>query len=664
MKDRREKWTKTRIRLIASLFAFFFLATSARAFYLQVIKREQLEKLAERQHQKTVQLTPARGTIYDSNNAALAVSVEMDSCFAEPRNIENPRQTAVSLAPLLQIPLAQLEQKLTGSKGFVWLQRQLQPETAAKIKALELEGIAFVKETKRFYPNLDMAASVIGFTGLDPEGLEGIERKYNSTILGSIGYMVTERDALGRDISMKGAVVKASSKGHNVTLTIDKNIQYLAEKELAKAVTDSGAKAGIALVMEPQTGRVLAMANYPGFNPNTHQKYSQSLLRNRAISDSFEPGSTFKVFLMAAALEEKLVNPREMFDCGMGEYNIGGRTIHDTHKLGRTTVSDILKYSSNIGAAKIGGRLGQERLYHYLKGFGFGERNGVDLPGEASGNLRDNSQWFAVDLATISFGQGVTTTALQLASAISAVANGGILMKPYLVEKITDAESNVIKQVTPEIRKRVVSEETAKAVALMMEGVTGEGGTGTKAAVDGFRVAGKTGTSQKVDPVTHGYSVNKRIASFVGFVPMDKPRLTILVVIDEPKTSPYGGVVAAPAFGAIARQTLCYLKATPDATVQNRKGKEKESATSKSQTPATEAAVVDPAAEGSFVEGGEGLTMPDFSGRSMREVLRGMEKRSLNVRLIGSGRAVGQNPLPGRRIGPNDQVWVKFMPSA
>jgi cell division protein FtsI (penicillin-binding protein 3) len=666
VKDRREQWMRVRIRFVGGVFAFFFLATSARAFYLQVIKREQLEKMAERQHQKTVQLTPARGAISDANNAPLAVSIEMDSCFAEPRNIEDPKNVAAKLAPLLVMPAGQLEKKLTGSKGFVWLQRQLTPETAAKVRQLDIDGIGFVKESKRFYPNLEMAASVIGFTGVDPEGLEGIERKYNATIMGSTGYLITERDALGRDIALKGSVIKGASKGHNATLTIDKNIQYLAEKELAKAVNDSGAKNGIALVMEPETGKVLAMANYPSFNPNVYHKYSQALLRNRSIADSFEPGSTFKIFLLAAALEEGIVSPKDTFDCEMGSFNIGGRTIHDTHRYGRISVAEILKYSSNIGAAKIGSRLGSERLYRYLKGFGFGEKSGVDLPAETSGNLRDRNQWFAVDLANIAFGQGVSATALQIATAVSAVANGGTVMKPYLVQKITDAEGNTIQETAPQPRQRVISAATAKTIAGMMEGVTGEGGTGTNAAVDGYRVAGKTGTAQKVDPLTRGYSANKRTASFVGFVPVENPRLTILVVIDEPKTSPYGGVVAAPAFSAIAQQALCYLKVTPDGKMKNAQAKNdgKQSGSCSVAERKVDPEVLAAAAEGPVVDAAEGLVMPDFRGRSMREVLRGMEKRRLNVRLIGSGKVVEQHPLPGHRIGPSEQVWVKFMPSA
>jgi cell division protein FtsI (penicillin-binding protein 3) len=658
MRERRGNWARWRIRLIGGLFAFFFVITSARAFYLQVVKRDELVKLADKQHQKIVPLTPVRGAIYDRNNTPLAVSVEMDSCYAEPRNIDNISEAAAKLAPLLGMPKVELARKLTGSKGFAWLARRIPPGLAQRIRDLDIDGIGFVKESKRFYPNSEMAGAVIGFTGVDPEGLDGIELKYDTTILGSTGYLVTERDALGRDIAQKGTIVKKASKGQNVVLTLDKNIQYIAEKELAAAVESSRAKGGIALVMEPQTGRVLAMANYPFFNPNSYFKYPQAFLRNRSVADSFEPGSTFKVFLISGAIEEKVISPGDGFSCEGGSYSIGGRTIHDTHHYGRLSVAEVLKYSSNIGAAKIGARLGQERLYSYLRGFGFGGRSGIDLPGEASGYMRDRSQWFAVDLATISFGQGVSATAIQLATAFSAVANGGTLMKPYIVERITDENGTVLQQFAPQARRRAISAETARTVTRMMEGVTTDGGTGMNAAVEGYKVAGKTGTAQKVDPITRGYSADKRTASFIGYIPADDPRLTILVVIDEPKTSPYGGVVAAPAFKAIAQQTLCYLHVPPA------KGEKIKKEVLQAKEAPAPADPVSAAAEGSFDEGGEGAVMADFRGQSIRQVLRTMEKRGLNVQLIGSGRAVEQNPLPGHRIGPADRVWVRFAPAA
>jgi cell division protein FtsI (penicillin-binding protein 3) len=499
-----------------------------------------------------------------------------------------------------------------------------------------------------------VAAHVIGFTGMDPGGLEGVEKRYDATILGNTGYLVTERDALGRDIALKkGSEGKSGSKGNNVVLTLDKNVQYIAEKELALAVEKNGAKNGIAIVMEPDTGRVLAMANYPTFNPNSYAQYDATSLRNRAIADSFEPGSTFKIFLIASALEAGVIRPGDYFDCENGSYKMYGRTIHDTHKYGSLSVSEILKYSSNIGSAKIGSRLGSGRLYAALNSFGFGEKSNIDLPGEASGMLRQQAKWYGIDLATISFGQGVTATPLQIAAAVSAVANGGNLMKPYLVDRITDDNGAVLQQFQPQVRRRVISAQTARSVSRMLEGVVTEGGTGTGAMVDGYRVAGKTGTAQKAEG--RGYSADKRTASFVGFVPADRPRLTILVVVDEPKTSSYGGVVAAPAFSAIAQQTLCYLNVPPD-----RGARKKQESSPEKSAPKADQVVV----EGGSVEGGEAGSMPDFQGMSMRQVLKVMEQRGLNVKLQGSGRAVQQNPAAGSRITTQDQVWVRFVPSA
>ena len=466
---------------------------------------------------------------------------------------------------------------------------------------------------------------------------------------------MTERDALGRDIAPRDAVVKKSEPGKSIILTLDKNIQYIAERELAKAVIESQAKGGMALVMESASGKILGMANYPTFNPNAYSQYTQAQLRNRVVADSFEPGSTFKVFLIAAALEERIVKPSDVFNCENGSYKIADRTIHDTHSYSSLSVSDILKYSSNIGAAKIGFRLGDNQLFRYLRSFGFGDRSGIDLPGESPGSLRDNRRWFGVDLANISFGQGVSTSALQLAAAFSAVANGGTLMKPYIVERILDESGQEVQRFEPQAVRRVISEDTARKVTKMMEGVTTNGGTGLNAAVDGFRVAGKTGTAQKADPVTRGYSATKRTASFVGFIPADKPRLTILVVIDEPKTSPYGGVVAAPAFKGIALNSLCYLKVPPQGeNIKTAKAVE-------TKSPATQEYMSEGVGLDMPADGG---VMPNFQGMSMRRVLQVMEKRNINIRLLGSGRAMEQNPPPGQMIRGNDEVWIKFTPAA
>ncbi|MCL2760022.1 MAG: transpeptidase family protein [Desulfuromonadales bacterium] len=663
MRDEREKWTRLRIRFTGGVFILLFAITIARAFYLQIYDHDRFAKLAEKQYLKVVQLTPYRGTIYDSTNSAFAVTIEMDSLYADPHNIQDIPGTAAALSPILGIPKDDIEKKIRANKGFVWLQRRLEPDIAARVKALNLAGLGFVKEPKRFYPNAEIASNVIGFTGLDPDGLEGIEKKFNGTLLGDTGYMLTERDALGRDIDTKDVVIQKASKGENIVLTIDKNIQYITEKELAKAVINSRAKDGIAIVMEPQTGKILAMADYPTYNPNAVSKASPSDIKNKAITDAFEPGSTFKVFLISAALEEKAISANDSFYCEGGSYRIGNRTIHDTHKHGMLSVSDILKESSNIGAAKIGARLGADRLYSYLREFGFGEKTGVELPGESSGYMRNKSQWYGIDLATISFGQGVSVNALQLATAISAVANGGVLMQPYIVDRIFDNDGNIVQQSEPVARRTIISPAIAKIMAKMMEGVAAEGGTGTEASVAGYKVAGKTGTAQKADPVTHGYSVDKRIGSFAGFVPADNPRLTIYIVIDEPKTSPYGGVVAAPAFSAIANQVLRYLRVAPTQPLKGNKDViEVKQNVNKPQTDDMVAEEEDETpADGQVLNG---LVMANFRGMSMRRVLQIMGKSGLNIKVIGSGRVVDQNPPPGHKISPTDRVWVRLAPSA
>ncbi len=663
MKNDREKWARVRIIMVAGLFAFCFLAVTGRSFYLQVLQHDQLVKLAERQHHRTIPIIPARGGIFDRDGAPLAVSLDMDSLYAEPRRIDDPAATAATLAPLLQLPQQELLKKLDADRSFAWVARQMAPETAEKIKKLKLKGIGFVKESKRFYPNFEIASHVLGFTGLDPEGLEGIERRYDSTILGKTGYLLTERDALGRDVSVKNAVVQDAAPGKNLYLTLDKNIQYFAEKELAKAVTGSGAKGGMALVMDPWTGKILAMANYPTFNPNSFRQYPTLNLRNRCVADSFEPGSTFKIFLMSAAMEEKIVRPQDGINCENGRYSFGGRIIRDDHPHGRVSVAEVLKYSSNIGSAKIGLKLGDDRLYRYLKAFGFGDKSGIDLPGETSGGLRPVSRWYGSDLATISFGQGVSTSAIQLVSAVSAVANGGVLMKPYLVERITDASGQEVQHIQPQAVRRVISAQTASTITQMMEGVVQKGGTGTNAAVEGFRVAGKTGTAQKVDPISKGYSATKRTASFIGFVPADKPLLTILVVVDEPTTSPYGGVVAAPAFREIAANTLCYLKAGGVGKSCSLP-KVEQGSTPQQALPAQKVNASDTAEGGEIDVAGAGTAMPDFRGMSMRRVLQIMEKHQLNLQLRGSGRVIEQHPQPGQVIHGNDEIWVRLAPSA
>jgi len=658
MKDEREKWARIRIIMIGTVFGLLFMNVVGRAFYLQILQHEILEKKADKQHRHRIDLTPARGSILDRNGTTLAESIYMDSCYAEPRRIKDVNGTAEVLAPMLGIPKSELVAKLSVKKSFTWVARWLAPGVAVRVKNMKLPGIGFAPESKRFYPNMETAAHVIGFTGRDPNGLEGVELKYDSIILGNTGYMITERDALGRNIGGMNTVIKDSSPGKSVTLTLDKTIQFIVEKELAKAVTDSRAKAGMALVMESDTGKILALANHPTFNPNAYTRYSLAELRNHVVTDSYEPGSTFKVFTIAAAIDSGTVKATDIYNCENGAYRIAGRTIHDDHPHSRLTVSEIIKYSSNIGSAKIGFKMGDEKLTSYLRNFGFGLRTGIDLPGEAVGILKKHL--YSIDLATTAFGQGVSLSTIQLTTALSAIANGGNLMKPYIVEMILDDKGTVVQKFEPQVVRRVLSPESSLTVTKMMETVTGEGGTGTKAALDGFRVAGKTGTAQKVDPVTRSYS-SKRIGSFVGFIPADKPKLTIAVIIDEPQGVKYGGVVAAPAFRSIAQNSLAYLKIQPNQplTAKAKPGETKVAAASTVISPSDEALDDD----GEEIPAG-GKIMPNFSGMSMRRVLQVMEKHGINIRLIGSGRAVEQSPPPGGKIRGVGEVWIKFTPSA
>ncbi|HER63647.1 MAG TPA: penicillin-binding protein 2, partial [Desulfobacteraceae bacterium] len=493
-----EKGIRIRIRLVGLLFMLGFVLVGVRAMDLQVLQGQQWLERAERQQQRTVPLTPQRGTVYDRNGAELAVSIDVDSIYAEPRKIKDRQQAARALAPVLSLPVDTLTAKLNGSRNFAWIKRQVSPQQSEAVLRLGIDGINTIKEPQRFYPNSAVAAHLIGFTGLDPKGLEGVELKYDQELLGSGGFLVTERDALGRGLGSGGSEVQGASRGHDLYLTLDKNLQYIVERELAAGVRQAGAKAGTVVMLEPETGRILAMASQPTYNPNAFGRHKPSQWRNRAICDEFEPGSTFKIFLMAAALNEAVINTTEKIDCENGKFRVGGKTIHDTKPHQLLTPLEIIKYSSNIGSAKIGKILEREGLYSYIRKFGFGERTGVDLPGELNGLIHKPDRWFEVDLAAISFGQGLTVTPLQLAAATAAIANGGNLMEPYVVERIVDRQGQVRETRQPRVIRRVIGRDVAELVSRMMEAATEDGGTAVKARVPGFRVAGKTGTAQKV----------------------------------------------------------------------------------------------------------------------------------------------------------------------
>lgn len=656
--DKLEKWTRVRIRFVGFLFVLAFVLVVARAFQLQVLGQETWQRRAERQHQKIIPLTAQRGTIYDRNGEEMALSIEVDSIFVDPQKVTDAAAGARALSAALQIPYATLKTKLSSDKSFLWIKRQISPRESDQVRSLNLPGVNFIQEHQRFYPNSEIGAQVLGFTGIDPTGLEGVELKYNAQLLGQGGYLVMERDALGRGIGAGSRAVEGASRGNDVYLTLDKNIQFLAEKELAEGVKKARAKAGTVVVLDASNGQILAMASQPDFNPNAAGSFKPSQWRNRALCDTYEPGSTMKTFVMAAALNEGLVKPTDRIFCENGKFRVGGRTIHDHKPHGSLTASEVMKVSSNIGTAKLGKMLERERLYRYLSEFGFGSPTGIDLPGEVSGLLRRPSQWFEIDVATISFGQGISVTPLQLARATVALANGGYLMSAPLVSKVVDREGNVLEKNEPKVVRQVVSPLSAQQVQEMMSLVSEEGGTGTLSSVPGFKVAGKTGTAQKVDPVTGGYSADKRVSSFVGFVPAKNPRLVILAVVDEPEGVTYGGLVAAPIFARIADQTLRYLKVSPTHPVL---ASALPALLDMPQYPPE--AIAKEGEEPPTSETGEVIaTMPDCLGMSYRQVIQSMGRTGLNIKLNGRGRVVEQSPAAGQAITFGHEVWVRLAP--
>ena len=534
---------------------------------LQVLQAAELTARADRQHQKSVTLEGARGTVIDRHGKVLAMNVEVPSIFGVPTSLDNPANAARFLSPVLHIRREEIEKKLRQEKHFVWLARKIEPEQGHRLEQLSIDGIGMVMEGRRFYPKGPLLAHVLGFVGMDGIGLEGLERRYETQLHGEKRMTILQRDALGRTVFPKGLREQVPAAGHALTLTIDEVIQYIAEKELEQAVDHSRAKSGTIIVLEPQSGAILAMAVSPRFDPNAVAALAADRWRNRALTDTYEPGSTMKVVVAAAALEERVMMPGSMLFGENGRMTVANTTIHDHEKLGWMTFAEMIQKSSNIGAAKTGMLLGESRLYRYLQAFGFGQRTDVDLPGEVAGLLKSPREWGRRSLASISMGQEVGVTPLQMVSAVAAIANDGVLMKPYVVSGMRDQKGQLVKETFPHVKRRVVSPVTARTLTTILEGVV-TSGTGTKAAIPGFRVAGKTGTAQKVDPRTGAYSSALSVGSFVGFVPADSPRLAMIVVIDEPQGEAWGGVVAAPVFRRVGEQVLTYLGVSRDDQVK------------------------------------------------------------------------------------------------
>jgi cell division protein FtsI (penicillin-binding protein 3) len=643
---------RSRILMVAGFFVVLFVLLLLRAVDLTVLRGPDFARRATRQHRQTITLVPQRGTIVDRNGDLLASSLNVPSVFLRPRQLtEADAARLPQLAKALGLPVAAVKAKATSTQPFVWLKRQALPQQAQAAAGLGISALGQVDEARRFYPHGGLAAHVLGFVNVDSQGLAGLERRYDKQIRGEAQEVEVARDAHGR-VFHKGAIGTKSLEGARIEVTLDAHIQAVTEHELALGVEAAHARAGAAIVIAPDTGEILALANYPAFNPNDpgdrHGPEWKNRSRNRILTDPYEPGSTYKGILAAAALDRGVVHPGDMLFCENGNYRYANKVIHDVHGHGWLTMAEAIQYSSNICATKIADRLGKERYYQYLRDFGFGERSGVELPGEEPGILRNVSTWARIDLATHSFGQGVSVTPLQLANAFGAIANGGTLMHPFLVRRVESASGEILHETGPTPVRRVIKPEAARVATQVLRRVVEEkGGTGVKARIEGYPVAGKTGTAQKVKPGARGYS-GKYIGSFVGYLPADAPRAVILVMIDEPAGRGFGGTVAAPVFQKVG---LAVMKAM---------GVEPEGPVDVVPAPATEPVVEMAEAEPVLEMPADG--MPSFLGLSMREAMTRAHADGFDVHLHGSGYVVGQDPRPGTPRADDRRLALEFRP--
>jgi cell division protein FtsI (penicillin-binding protein 3) len=677
----RQNRVHVRLLLVAGVALLWTTGVFGRLSYLQLIKHGEYLARAQRQQQRTIEITPKRGIIYDRNLRALAMSVPVKSAFAVPAEIADESLAARLLSGVLGVPENVLEARMASSRSFVWISRKLPPEKVEAIEELNLKGIYFQDENQRFYPKRDLAAHVLGFVDPDEKGLAGIEYQLDSQIRSKSEKIVVMADARQRWFDGGEA---QRERGANIVLTLDEKIQYIAQRELLAAIEKTHALAGSVIVMNPNSGEILAMANWPRFNPNAASEAPGESRMNRAVSALYEPGSTFKLITLAAAFDQDITRPSEIFDCENGAIYIAGHRIRDHKPFGLLSVADILAKSSDVGAIKIAVRLGAPKFYEYIRGFGFGSPTGVDLPGESRGLVHRLENWSAISIGSVSMGQEIGVTPIQLITAVSAIANGGLLIKPHVVQQIKRGE-----QVLPTPAslsgfdpKRVIRPETAATLRRLMEGVV-LNGTGPLARLDGWTAAGKTGTAQKIDPATGRYSPTQLIASFTGFAPISNPAVTVLVSLDSPVGLHEGGQVAAPVFKRIAEQVLAYLDVPRDVPLNPRMIQaaykrqiwgeagtlEDFSPTDFSGQPdeppvASNEATPEPKSHAPEIamaadEGG-GISMPDFSGKTMREVTETCLHLGLEPLLVGSNLAVEQHPEAGTEVRRGAKVAVQF----
>jgi cell division protein FtsI (penicillin-binding protein 3) len=654
----------------------WMLVIGARLVQLQVHQHDDLSARARNQQIGTIETTPTRGQVLDRQGRELARSIDTESFFADPREIPNPDEAARRIAAITGQDRAELANHLreakASNKKFVWITRRLDVTTANKLDVLELDGVYSRKEPKRYYPNDSLAAHVLGFVGSDEVGLSGVEQYYNEKIRGDSGKLFLEMDRERRAFE---SYEVQPHPGQTVVLTIDQVIQYRTEQALIAAVQRTHAKSGTAIVMDPKTGEILALANAPSFDPNHPTSVSPESRLNGALQSIYEPGSTFKIVAYSAAIEKGLVKPEDKIDCQMGQITVAGRLIHDHHPFGLLTVADALAQSSNVGAIKLGLLVGNDAMYEFMKRLGFGSRTGIDLAGESPGILRPLNRWQPSSIGSLAMGQEVGVTPLQMASAYSVIANDGQWVKPHLVRELRSPDGSVLYQAKPEMR-RALKPETVAALRTMLEGVTLRG-TARKAQLDGYSAAGKTGTAQKIDPRTHAYSTTKYIGSFVGFAPVSNPAVVIIVMIDEPQGAYHGGDVAAPVFREIAEQILPDLGVLPDVELKLGTQLIAQSPTPTSQTvkaaqqqnEAREATLPTVTARNFSGQASEvvfavatrrGALMPDLRGQSVRDVARMCARLGLRLEARGDGRALRQMPEPGSELDSGQVVRVDF----
>lgn len=646
-----ETTLRKRIYALLSVFGLVVLVLMSNLYRHQVTHRERYMAWADRQQLQPIHLIPLRGKILDRRGAPMAVSLEGGSVFSHPASLEDPARAARLLAPILETDVESLLSKLNQSLSFVWLARQLPLNKARRVQEMGLSGVGVEREGKRYYPNQGLAANIIGFVGVDSQGLEGLELGYEDRLRGAPASLLLQRDARGKLLWREMAEARDLGRVGEFVLTLDLRIQFAAEQALENAVQETGAVSGSVVVLDPRSGEVLAMACVPGFDPNRYQTHGADSWRNRCITDTFEPGSTVKAFLLAAVLEEGLVSEQTKFDCEKGTYRFGGHWLHDMEPHEELTALEVITHSSNIGATKMAERLEARTWWEYLHAFGFGQPTGIDLPGEVGGKLRPWRTWARVALGTHAFGQGFSVTTLQMAAAFASLANGGFLLEPFVVREIRDETGRLVRFRQPEVVRRVVSKATAERVLAVLEAVV-ETGTGKEARVPGFRVAGKTGTAQRFDMETRSYSNERPIVSFVGVVPVDRPRMVIAVVLNEPEGRASGGMMAAPVFRKVASEGLHYLQVPaqrPTVAEGDRPVPFCSARRNEAQSP------VERASEGrrGF---GDPMRMPDLRDLAFRSALRALQGLPVRVLVEGSGRVVEQDPPPGAPIGSGQVI--------